>query len=194
MPVAVGVRVAVLVGVRVTVADAVEVRVAVDVRVRVAVGVRVGEEVGVRVAVDVGVRVAVDVRVTVTVGVRVAVAVGVRVRVTVGVRVGVLVIVDVDVGGAVVGVGGPGEPNSKAPISHRPARRKFRWSVIRRIPFSSKQPAGLPAFLAGLVDSKAWVWVPPPLACNTSRSGLTPSKLPVRSPEIVQPAMFPMRL
>ena len=146
---------------------------AVDVVVEVRVAVAVAVGLAPRVLLTMGVTVAVGVRVGLSVGVRVDVAVAVRVAVAVGVGLAERVL---------VAVGGGSELNSYAPMSQMAVplaspftgRTKPRWSVVKVAPKPSVQPPGLPASIAGLPFSSAWVWVGPPLSCRAPSSALTP--------------------
>ena len=48
-------------------------------------------------------------------------------------------------------------------------RKKPRWSVGKSIPALSRQPFGLPASIAGLPATRAWVSVGPPLLFKGAR-------------------------
>ncbi len=164
-------------------------------------GVSVGMGVAVGVSLGVGVNVGVYVGVG-GIGVAVSVAVGTRtgVFVAVGVWVGVAVKVGVAVNvGVGVGVGGTGMSYSKAPMSQialvspSPScgRVTPRWSVVSQLD-------GLPASMAGLPGSRAWVSVLPPLSASAPSSGsMGEAMLPIRSPVAalqLQLSALPIRL
>lgn len=65
-----------------------------------------------------------------------------------------------------------------------------RWSVVRHAVSDEPGPAGLPASRAGLVEPREWVRVSPPLLASAPSSGLTPVRLPVVVPTMVQPVVL----
>src|SRR5262245_56930248 len=79
---------------------------------------------------------------------------------------------------------------SKAPMSGWASREKPRWSV-------AGAPALLPASMAGLPASRAFVWVGPPLSPSEPSFGSSfAPPVPVRSvpPKPVEPSVSPIRL
>src|SRR5271166_6607333 len=69
-------------------------------------------------------------------------------------------------------------PMSQPVVSPPPGRGRPRWSVFRRLPEKSRQPAGLPASSAGLPFSSAMVCVGPPLPCSAPSLGFSPLRSP----------------
>src|SRR4051812_41883708 len=109
-----------------------------------------------------------------------------------------LTLAEVSPGVATTLVGAPGTltVNSKAPISQDApcGRVPPRWSVVSAAPAALVQLAVGTALSAGLGESKAWVWVGPPLLASGPRFGSCPVTLPVRSPVMAQFAVFSIRL
>src|ERR1700693_570073 len=67
---------------------------------------------------------------------------------------------------------------SQPVVSPPPGRGWPRWSVFRRLPEKSRQPAGLPASSAGLPFCSAMGCVAPPLLCSAPSLAFFPLRSP----------------